>query len=113
MAEIETQWPELFALLFIILGFIISLLLLNAFLSYLTILLSGLICGRVYYLKRHKEPILPFMIIIISFLLGYLFGSFWTNRFYLLIFFLLGFFLSYYLHMKKIFAIFKSQNFLK
>lgn len=113
MAEIETQWPELFALAFIILGFIISIFLLNPLLSYISIFLSGFICGRVYYLKRHKEPIFPFVIIIISFLLGYIFGSFWANRLFIFIFFVLGFYLSYYLHMKKIFAIFKSQNFLK
>ena len=113
MAEIETQWPELFALTFIILGFIVSILFLNPILSYLAIFFSGFISGRVYYLKRHKEPIFPFVIIIIAFLLGYIFGSFWANRLLILIFFAIGFYLSYFLHMKKIFAIFKSQNFLK
>lgn len=113
MTQIDTQWPELFSLTFIILGFILSLLLLNPILSYISIFSSGFIAGRTFFLKRHKEPILPFILIIIGFLLGYVMGSFWANRFLIIVFFALGFYLSYYLHMKKFFAIFKSQSYLK
>lgn len=113
MTEIDTQWPELFSLAFITLGFILSILLLNPILSYLAILSSGCIAGRTFFLKRHKEPIFPFILIIVGFLLGYVLGSFWANRLFIIIFFVIGFYLSYYLHMKKFFAIFKSQSYLK
>jgi hypothetical protein len=111
--KFEENWVEHFFLLFLILGFIISVLLKNDLLSYISILFAGGLFGRIYYIKRYKEPILPFILLILGFLIGYLIGSFWTNRFLILLFFSTGFFVSYYLHLKKILVIFKSKRFVK
>src|SRR3989344_1064157 len=109
----EEQWAETFALLLVVTGFILSILLRNALLSYVSVLVSGFIAGRIYYIKKYKEPILPFVLMIVGFLLGYLIGSFWTSRILTLVFFMGAFVLSYYLHVKEIVTIFKSENFFK
>lgn len=109
----EKDWPEAFMFLFLILGFILAVLLMSPIFTYLTILISGFMAGRTYYSKRYKEPILPFILIIAGFLVGFFLGSFWASRLLILIFFGTAFGLSYYLHKKKILVIFKSQSFLK
>ncbi len=111
--EWEEDWTEVLTLFFMILGFIISVLLQNAVLSYLSIILAGLLAGRIYYIKRFKAPILPFILMIVGFLLGYLISSFRISRIATLILFSLGFGVSYYLHLKKILVIFKSKDFIK
>ncbi|MBU0457735.1 MAG: hypothetical protein ABH824_02535 [Nanoarchaeota archaeon] len=111
--KLDEQWAESFMIFFIALGFIISLLLKNAFFSYLSVILAGLVCGRIYYIKKYQEPILPFVLIIIGFLFGYIMGSIWVSRILVLFFFSLGFAVSYYLHMKNILVKFKSENFIK
>ena len=111
--KLEEQWVEAFLILFLALGFVLSVLMKNPFYTYTSVFLGGFIGGRVYYIKRYKEPILPFILIIVGFLFGYLMGSLWVSRVVVLLFFALGFMLSYYLHLKKILVIFKSESFLK
>jgi len=113
MIEWKEEWVEVLSAFFVVLGFILSILLQSPGFSYITIILSGLMAGRVYYTKRYKEPILPSILIIAGFLVGYLIGSIWISRFWVLVFFLAAFYLSYYLHLKKILVIFKSEDFLK
>ncbi|HIG93892.1 TPA: hypothetical protein HA234_06875 [Candidatus Woesearchaeota archaeon] len=107
------DWAELLMLVLIALGFVLSVLLQNASFSYTTILLAGFLAGRIYYLKRFTEPILPFILMIVGFLVGYLIGNFWVSRIWIVILFMLGLGFSYYLHLKKIIVIFKSENFFK
>ena len=107
------QWPELMGLLFVVIGFFISVLLRTTGLSYLSIFCSAFLAARLYYIQRYKQPILPFVLIILGFLVGYVVGSFWVSRFWTFIFFAIGFLLSYYLHLKGIVAIFKSTDFIK
>ena len=109
----EEQWVEAFMLLFLAIGFVIAVLLRSPIFSYFSSFLGGIVCARVFYIKHQSEPILPFVLIIIGFLVGFLLGSFWASRFLILLFFLAGFLISYYLHIKKIVVIFKSKDFLK
>ena len=111
--KLEDQWPELTALLFLALGFVISVLLRNALWSYVSIFSSGLLAGRIYYMKRFKEPIVPFVLIILGFFMGYLLGALWVNRTLTIVFFLISFGVSYYLHLKKIVTTFKSERFVR
>ncbi|MBT4936248.1 hypothetical protein HOL21_01250 [Candidatus Woesearchaeota archaeon] len=111
--KLDEQWAEAFSLLFLAVGFIIAILLQSPFLSYLSVFFAGFVAGRVYYLKKSKEPILPFVLLIVGFLFGYLLGSFWASRFVTLLFFAVGFGISYYLHLKQILVIFKSEDFIK
>ncbi|PIN73592.1 hypothetical protein COV20_05200 [Candidatus Woesearchaeota archaeon CG10_big_fil_rev_8_21_14_0_10_45_16] len=109
----EDQWPEVFTFFLLVLGFLISVFVRSAAFSYITIFFAGAVAARGFYMRRYKEPILPFILLIIGFLIGYLAGSIWANRFLALLLFLIGFGLSYYLHLKKIITIFKSKSFIK
>ena len=111
--KLDEQWVEASVLIFLVLGFFVSVLLCSPYFSYLSILLSGALAGRLYYIKHAKEPILPTVLMILAFLFGYLIASIWVNRLLVVFFFMIGLALSYYLHLKKILVIFKSRNFIK
>jgi uncharacterized membrane protein YfcA len=111
--KVQEHWVEWTSVVFIVIGYVFSIFFSNAALSYITIFLGGFMAGRMFYIKHQQQPILPTILIILGFLLGFLFGSIWVNRMMLIVFFALGFSLSYILHMKKILVIFKSKNFLK
>lgn len=111
--KFSEDWVEVLTAVFLLLGFIIAVLLQSSLFSYLTVLLAGLVAGRIFYIKRYTEPILPFTIMVLGFLVGYLIGGIWTSRFLILLFFGLGFGISYYIHMKQILVIFKSKGFIK
>ena len=113
MVKWEKNWPEVFALSFLVLGFILSIVLRSPLLTSVSILLAGFIAGRVFYCKRYQEPILPTILVIVGFLLGYLLGGFWSSPIWTIFFFTAGFLGSYYLHKKKIIGIFKNEGFVK
>ncbi len=113
MVDLKEQWAESLGLFFLVIGFMFAVLLKNAVFSYLTILLCGALAGRTYYIKRFSQPIFPFILIILGFLVGYLIGGVWVSRIWVFILFGIGFGVSYYLHMKKILVIFKSENYIK
>ena len=110
---IQEAWAETLALVFVLIGFLVSLFLTNVFMVYLVVILAGFLAGRVFYIKRFKEPIFPFILMIIGFLFGYVLGSFEASRFWITLFFAAAFTVSYYLHLKKILVIFKSEEFIK
>jgi len=111
--KIEETWAETLAAVFLLSGFFISLLIHQATLNYLITFFSGGLAGRLFYVRRYKEPIFPFILIILGFLFGYLLGTFWGSRLIVVILFLSGFGISYYLHLKKKVVIFKSKEFIK
>lgn len=111
--KLEEQWAEALALLFLVLGFFLAVALQSPLFSYVTIFLSGLMAGRVYYIRRYKEPIFPFVLIILGFLLGYFIGGFWVERVVVLVLFAVSAVLSYQLHLKKVITIFKNEGFVK
>ena len=113
MVQWHKEWAEVLALLFLVLGFILSVLLQSAVVSYISILVSGFLAGRIYYIKRYKEPLLPLILIILGFLVGYLIGSIWVNRILVLFFFALSFWLSDYLYTQKILTVFKGEQFVR
>ncbi len=111
--KLDEQWVEILTLFFLVLGFVISVLMQNSFLSYVVIFLAGFLAGRIYYIKHRKEPVLPFVLMMIGFLIGYVTASFWANRIVVLVLFALAFIISYYLHLKKFLTIFKSEDFIR
>lgn len=113
VAYIQETWAETLAVVLVLVGFLVSLLLKNALLVYLVVILSGFLAGRIFYVKRFKEPIFPSILMILGFLLGYVLGNIWASRFWTVVFFAAGFVVSYYLHLKKILVIFKSEDFIR
>lgn len=109
----STDWVELLSLLFVVLGFIISAALQSSLLNYITLFFAGFLAGRVYFQIYVKKPTLPFFLVLIGFVVGYMLGGFAISRIKALLLFGIAFCLSFYLHREKIIAIFKSENFLK
>lgn len=107
------EWAEAGVLVFMVLGFVLSILLTIPILSYFSIIIAGFLAGRIYFIKRYAEPIFPLILILCGFLLGYLLGGIWISRAWVFVLFVGSFGISYYLHLKKILVIFKSQNFIK
>ena len=95
------QWPELFFFILLVIGLIISISIQNAFLSYTIIFCVGLMAGRFIYMKIGKQPLFPFFLIAIGFLVGYVLGSVQFNRKLITFLFILGALISYYVHKKK------------
>ncbi len=111
--KLEEQWVEALAVLLAVVGFILSVLLRNALLSYLTIIAAGLVAGRGFFVKRYAEPVLPFVLLIAGFLVGYLAGGIWVSRLLLLFLFLAAFIVSYYLHKKGVLTLFRQERWVK
>lgn len=110
---LQEAWAETLAMVLLLAGFFVSLLLANAWLVYLVVVLTGFLAGRIFYIKRFREPIFPFILMIIGFLFGYILGSFAASRPLTTILFVISFVVSYYLHLKKILKIFKSEEFIR
>ena len=111
--EWDEQWAEALAVFFLAIGFVIAILLRSALFTYLAVVICGALAARLYYLRRYSEPVFPFILMIVGFLVGYFLGSFWASRFWVVVFFLIAFGASYYLHKKEILVIFKKEHFIK
>jgi hypothetical protein len=107
MADIGTalwhQWAEIFFIILILIGFVISISIKNAFLNYLVIFCAGLMGGRTIYKRKGKQPLFPFFLIIIGFLLGYMLSGILKgiNTKLIIILFIIGSIASYYIHKKE------------
>ncbi|MBR9683657.1 hypothetical protein GOV03_03905 [Candidatus Woesearchaeota archaeon] len=110
---IQEAWAETLALALVLVGFFISLLITNTVLVYIVVILAGFLAGRILYIKKFKEPIFPSILMVVGFLFGYVLGSFGASRLWTTLFFIIGFGLSYYLHLKKFLVIFKKEEFIK
>jgi len=95
------SWAEVFFVLLLLIGFFISIALPNPWLNYLIIFLAGLLSGRWIYMKKGKQPLFPFFLIIVGFLFGYMLGAYPSgliNTKLIAILFILGGIISYYIH---------------
>ena len=95
-AAMYKDWAEIFFFIVMVLGFLISLSIRSTFLVYLTIFISGGIAGRLIYNYVEKMT-LPYYLISIGFLIGYLIGSPVGDKKVIIILFVLGGLISYYL----------------
>ena len=105
MADIGTilwkQWAETFFIILLLLGFVVSLSIQSAILNYVVIFCAGLMTGRTIFKKKGKQPLFPFFLIIIGFLLGYTLGSFAFSKKIIIFLFIVGSIISYYIHKKE------------
>ncbi len=95
------DWPEILAFALLIIGFIVALLAGSAVVAYIIIFLCGGAFGRLWFKLRGKLKV-PWFIIIIGFIIGFLLGSYYGSRGIILLLFIAGLLVSYYLHEKKI-----------
>ena len=98
-------WPEIFFFILLVIGFVLSIMLgysaPSAVISYITILLCGIMAGRLIFEREHKMKF-PYFLIIIGFLIGYLIGAMYGDKRVMIILFIIGGFLGFYLTKNKI-----------
>ena len=93
------NWPEFIATVVLVIGFIISLSLHSAFMSYVTILLCGGMFGRFWY-GLDNEKKFSWLIVITGFLIGFLLGEYYASKRAIILLFVIGVVISHYLHAK-------------
>lgn len=95
----DETWVELFFIILLIIGFLISVSLGSAFFSYIVIFLCSFMAGRFLNLRKVS---FPYYLIVLGFLIGYLLGTRYGNWKITLFVFALGFGISWYVHEKKL-----------
>ena len=93
------DWVEIVFFIVLVLGFFTSIAAGSAVIEYFTILLVGMMAGRMIY-HRKKKLKFPFVLILLGFAFGYILGVFYANKLIVLIVFLIGIVLSYRLHVR-------------
>lgn len=111
--DLGRYWVEYFSFALAFAGFLGAVIIQNDVSVYLTIFLIGFLFGRIFYVNRVEHPILPYIMMVTFFFFGFVLGSLLSGRIIAILLFLGSFSLSYYLHMKQIVGIFKSETFLK
>ena len=93
------QWAEFFFFFLLVIGVIISLISGSVFTTYVIMLIVGMMTGRLFYKVRHHLQV-PWVLVVLGLLLGLLVGARYGTWKVSLIMFIIGNFVSYYLHMK-------------
>jgi len=93
------SWAEFFFFVIMIVGFIIALFTPSAFISYIVVFLSGMIGGRLLYLRKGKLSF-PYYLILAGFLVGYVIGTYYGSRMIVIVLFVTGILFSYHLFNK-------------
>ncbi len=102
MFQIYKDYMEFFFFILVVLGIMIALLSGSAAVSYFIIFLAGMLAGRVIYERKHRNIKFPYYVIVAGFLIGYLIGAYYGNRWVVIILFLIGAVSSYKLYDRKI-----------
>jgi 4-hydroxybenzoate polyprenyltransferase len=97
-------WAEILSFIVLIIGFLFSISMDNPAYIYIVIFLAGLLAGRYYFLKIGKQPLFPFFLITIGFLVGYVIGApikANANVKVVIVLFFLGWLISHIAHKKR------------
>lgn len=99
--DLASAWAEVLFIFLLVLGLALALTASNVYLNFIVIFLCGLVFGRLLYQERMNLR-LAFYLAVFGFLVGYVIGSYYTNKVMVILFFVVGIALSYYLHFKRI-----------
>ncbi len=99
--DLATTWVEVVFIILLVVGLLLSVTAANAYLNFIIIFLCGLLFGRLLYQERRNLK-LAFYLVVFGFLVGYVVGSYYTNKTLVTLFFVIGITASYYAHFKKI-----------
>ncbi len=94
-------WPETIAFILLVIGFFVSLGSGSAVIAYILVFMAGLMGGRIWFRVKHGFKT-PWVIILTGFLIGFMLGSRYGNKKMIILFYVFGIALSYYLHDKDI-----------
>ena len=116
MSELFKSSIEIVFILVMIFGAIVAIAVPTKPLSYAVVLLAGFAAGKVVYDRRYSEHYpksgiayfvveqFPYLIMVIAFLLGYMFGAYNLSKKFILLLFFISSATSYYLHYRRIFV---------
>lgn len=93
------DWVEYGAFILLIIGFILAALAGSAVIQYMIIFLCGLAAGRLWYRQKNHLKF-PWVMILTGFLMGYVLGSFYGDKKIIVLLFIIGGIVSYYVHDK-------------
>jgi hypothetical protein len=99
--KFQWDWAELFFVVLLFLGIFIGIASPSAVITYLVAIITGMMAGRLLYERKHKF-LVPYLLIVMGFLIGYIIGTFHGDRRISLVLFLVGAIISYHLFDKKI-----------
>jgi len=97
--NLQKQWVELLFGVFLIIGIIISFTAPNLPVSFILLFLTGIMAGKMLYFGK-KAIKLPTVLVIIGFILGYTLGTRFTSWKGVLLVFLLGGLVGFYIYEK-------------
>ena len=101
MVSALLDWPETFALTFLIVGFFMAIFSGSTTVLYIVCFLMGLVFGKVWYRFRMSNCI-PLFMAIMTFFLGFILGGFFANLRVIALLMLAGILIGYWIHEKKI-----------
>lgn len=101
MFDFYKNWTEFFFAVLMVIGILIALLAPSAVISYAIISLSGIFAGRLIYERRHKIQ-LPYFMIIVGFVIGYLLGVYYGSKRVVIVLFVIGAIIGYKLYEKGV-----------
>lgn len=101
MFEYYKNWMEFWFFVLIAIGVLLALSLKSAVVIYIITLIAGFLAGKIVYERKHNIKF-PFYVIATGFVIGYLIGVYYGNRWIVIVLFMVGAFSSYKLYDKKI-----------
>ena len=99
--DFSENWVEYLFFVLLGLGFFLAISSGSAVVAYIVIFLCGMMGGRLLF-RLKKELKTPWIIILTGFLIGFTFGSFYGDKRVIIISYIIGIWLSYFLHNKEI-----------
>ena len=103
-SRLATDWPEIIALILLIAGFTLSISIPSTAINYTIVVLAGLMGGRLIYEKKGKQPMYPFFLIIIGFIVGYALGNYESSMITTALLFIVAGLISHTISKRKIFS---------
>ena len=98
---VSNNYPEFLFTLFLVIAFLVSLSLPSAIFTYAMAVVMGMMAGRLVFFRQHKT-MLPFVIVIIGFFIGFISGARFGSWKILSVLFILSAYGGWYLHEKEI-----------
>ena len=95
------NWPEIISFVLLIIGFFFAIGAGSAVIAYTLVLLGGAMGGRLWF-RVKKSFKIPWIIILMGFLVGFMLGSRYGDKRMIFLFYIFGIMASYYLHDRKI-----------
>jgi hypothetical protein len=100
--NLAENWVEYLVLLCAVLGFVFALLTYpSAFLCYVIFFLFGILTGRLWFRIR-RQLRLGWSLIVIGFVVGFLIGAPHGNRLAMIVLFIIGMTITYYVHKHRL-----------